>query len=220
MVQKLIELTPTACISRISATIAVLGITLTGCAVAPQATTPIEERLPPPVVQAPLPLPPEEPSTVQVFPMEEPERPLSRRTVPLESEPSRTFEPPPESVEAPAPLEPPAPQSAAVVALLGNAERQESSGQYDSAAAALERALRIEPRNAALWQRLAEIRLQQKQPDQAETLAAKSNSLAGRNSALQAGNWRIIARARQQQGDADGARAAAATAQALAGRLR
>jgi hypothetical protein len=93
----------------------------------------------------------------------------------------------------------------AVVALLDDAGRQARSGSLDGAAAALERAVRIEPRNAAIWSRLAEVRLQQKLSPQAENLAKKSNTLAGRDNRLRARNWRIIARARQIAGDSAGA---------------
>jgi predicted Zn-dependent protease len=83
------------------------------------------------------------------------------------------------------------------------------------AAAVLERALRIEPRNPLIWQRLARLRLQQDMPRQAESLAAKSNSLAAGDSFLLADNWRLIASAREQQGDRAGAEAARRRAAAL-----
>ena len=97
--------------------------------------------------------------------------------------------------------ESPAPRSgSAVVALLDSAGQQTRTGNLDSAAAALERALRLEPRNAEVWSRLAGIRLQQSQFDQAINLASKSNTLAGNNPTLVARNNRIIAQARQQLG--------------------
>ena len=88
----------------------------------------------------------------------------------------------------------------AVVALLDNAGQQTRSGNLDGAAAALERALRLEPRNAEIWSRLAGIRLQQSQFDQAINLASKSNTLAGNNPTLMARNNRIVAQAKQQLG--------------------
>ena len=98
-------------------------------------------------------------------------------------------------------VERPAPRSgSAVVALLDNAGQQTRTGNLDAAAAALERALRLEPRNAEVWSRLAGIRLQQSQFDQAINLASKSNTLAGNNPTLVARNNRIIAQARQQLG--------------------
>ena len=92
-----------------------------------------------------------------------------------------------------------APRSgSAVVALLDNAGQQTRSGNLDAAAAALERALRLEPRNPEVWSRLAGIRLQQGQFDQAINLASKSNSLSGNTTTLVARNNRIIAQAKQQ----------------------
>jgi tetratricopeptide repeat protein len=108
--------------------------------------------------------------------------------------------------------------SPAVLALLSDAGRQARSGSLDQAAAALERAVRIDPHNATIWSRIAEIRLQQGQPQQAENLAKKSNTLAGRDSGLQARNWHIIAQARRQSGDGTGADAAEQTAADLEGR--
>jgi len=69
-----------------------------------------------------------------------------------------------------------------------------------NAAASLERALRIEPRNPRLWNELAQVRLRQGQYAQAESLAARSNSWAGNDSALRADNARIIAEAREISG--------------------
>ncbi len=106
-------------------------------------------------------------------------------------------------------IPPPEPsQNMAVVALLDQAHTQSSAGQWDSASASLERALRIEPRNPALWQELARVRLNQGQYRQAENLAAKSNALAGDNRRLRAENWRITGQARSQLGDLQGAQAA------------
>jgi tetratricopeptide (TPR) repeat protein len=65
-------------------------------------------------------------------------------------------------------------------------------GNWTRRAQPLERALRIEPRNAGIWHDLAQIRLHQGQYQQAESLASKSNNLAGSNRALQARNWKLI----------------------------
>ena len=70
-----------------------------------------------------------------------------------------------------------------------------SSGQLEAAAQAVERGLRIAPKDAALWSQLAEIRLEQGRFGQARSLAAKSNSLAGGDSALIRKNQLIIGRA-------------------------
>lgn len=98
----------------------------------------------------------------------------------------------------------PAP-SPVVLALLDDVEQLQRSGDFAQAAARVERGLRIAPKDARLWQRLAVIRLQQQRPLQAETMAKKSNSLARGDAAMQAINWRIIADARLMKGDAAGA---------------
>jgi cytochrome c-type biogenesis protein CcmH/NrfG len=108
--------------------------------------------------------------------------------------------------------------SPAVVALLGQAEDQANHGDLGAAAASLERAIRIEPRNPLLWYHLATVRLAQQDAAQAEQLAAKSNSLAAGNRIQQSRNWRLIARARQALGDAAGAGAAERRARELEGR--
>jgi cytochrome c-type biogenesis protein CcmH/NrfG len=84
----------------------------------------------------------------------------------------------------------------AVRALAKRADAEIRANDLAAAAATLERALRIEPNNAGLWSRLAEVRLRQGDGIQAEQLALKSNGLAAGNAALKARNDQIIARAR------------------------
>jgi tetratricopeptide (TPR) repeat protein len=114
---------------------------------------------------------------------------------------------PPSIPRAEAPASIPS-ENTAVVALLQKSQSQSSAGQWDAASASLERALRIEPRNPVLWQKLARVRLGQGDYPQAENLAAKSNSLAGSDKRLRAENWRIIGQARSKRGDQAGAKAA------------
>ena len=104
---------------------------------------------------------------------------------------------------SPAPVEqaPPPPsvgprENTAVAGLMESARTDAAAGRLPSAAAALERALRIEPRNPRLWQQLARVRLQQGDFAQAESLAARSNSYAGGDSTLRAENQRIVDEAR------------------------
>lgn len=89
--------------------------------------------------------------------------------------------------------------------LLVSSENQSSLGDWDSAANSLERALRLEPRNALLWSRLAGIRYQQKDWQQAVQLAAKSNTLSGQNINLRRQNWNMMANAYTALGDDDSA---------------
>lgn len=96
----------------------------------------------------------------------------------------------------------------AVIALVQNARQDAAAGRLPAASANLERALRIEPRNAVLWHELARVNLHQGQPDQAAQFATKSNTFAGDNSMLRASNWRLIGQARTQSGDHRGAESA------------
>ena len=99
-------------------------------------------------------------------------------------------------------------QNPAVLSLVDQAHGQASAGRLEAAGASLERALRIEPRNPRLWQKLARVRLEEGQYRQAENLAAKSNALAGDDGRLRAENWQIIGQARSKSGDTAGAQAA------------
>src|SRR5258705_1281707 len=114
--------------------------------------------------------------------------------------------PPPPS---PYPLSGPAhAETPAVASLMDSARADTTGGRLANAAASLERALRIEPRNPRLWQELSRVRLLQRDYVQAESCAARSNSWAGSDDALRADNWRLIAQARQARGDSDGAKEA------------
>ena len=104
-------------------------------------------------------------------------------------------------------------ETPAVASLMERARADNAAGRLGDAAASLERALRIEPRNPRLWQELSRVRLSQRDYVQAESCAARSNSWAGSDDAtLRADNWRLIAQAREARGDSDGARAALETA--------
>lgn len=94
----------------------------------------------------------------------------------------------------------PASSGSALKQLSMQADKQSRARRYTSAAATLERALRIAPRKASLWQQLAQVRLKQGRWSLASNMAAKSNSLAGDDTKIQAQNWRIIARASQYEG--------------------
>ena len=98
--------------------------------------------------------------------------------------------------------------NAAVAALLESAREAEKARQYGRAGAALERALKVEPRNPWLWHRLAAIRYRQGRHPEAEALSRRSMSLARGDVKLESRNWRVIAAARHGQGDEEGARKA------------
>src|SRR5690606_254579 len=64
-------------------------------------------------------------------------------------------------------------------ALLAQSRSERAAGSYAAAAASVERALRIDPNNALLWLELAQIRLEERDPAQAYTMARQAQSLAG-----------------------------------------
>lgn len=97
------------------------------------------------------------------------------------------------------------PASPTVIALLNQAQAREQSGKLNEASAALERAMRVEPRNGILWYRLALLRLKQQKPKEAIQLALKSISLSKNNKRVVASDWRIIYEARLKLGDNAGA---------------
>jgi len=106
-------------------------------------------------------------------------------------------------------------ESPAIASLMDGARTDYAAGRLANAAASLERALRIEPRNPRLWQELSRVRLLQRDYVQAESCAARSNSWAGSDDALRADNWRLIAQAREARGDSDGVKAAREAAEKL-----
>lgn len=159
---------------------------LSGCALSPGTRAPIEDRT---AARAPAPSVPAEDSGVTITPYPAAD---GAKASPLNE--SETAQPLAESESRP--------PSTAVVALLDTATQQTRAGKLDNAAATLERALRLEPRNAELWTRLAEVRLKQGQLDQAASLAAKSNNLAGNNAGIITRNLKIIEQVRARKGGA------------------
>ena len=103
------------------------------------------------------------------------------------------------------PAEAPRAETVAIASLMESAQADTQAGRLVNAAASLERALRIEPRNPRVWHELARVRLAQGDYMQVEGLAARSNTWARDDPALRAENWRLIARAREARGDAQGA---------------
>ncbi len=93
----------------------------------------------------------------------------------------------------------------AVLSLLKQSKTALSKGRNDQASAALERALRIEPKNPFVWQALAAVHLNGKRAQQAEATAEKSISLAQGNPHVAAGSWRLISQARTMLGNKAGA---------------
>ncbi|MCY1204625.1 hypothetical protein D9M68_240960 [compost metagenome] len=92
-----------------------------------------------------------------------------------------------------------------VLALLTTAQQQQGGGDLNGAAASLERAQRIAPREPQVLYRLAEVRMAQGDAAQAEQFARRALTYANGRPALQASLWDLIARARDRQGDPSGA---------------
>lgn len=113
---------------------------------------------------------------------------------------------PPAAVPDPVP-EAPATAPAAL-ALAAQSDQARAEGNLRLAGLQLERALRIAPRDAGLWNRLAQVRLEQQEFQQAERMADRSLQLGPADRALSLSNWRIIVRAREALGDTEGARRA------------
>lgn len=124
--------------------------------------------------------------------------------------------PPPEAPPAPPQAEQPR-ENVAIAGLMQSARADAAAGRLPNAAASLERALRIEPRNPRLWQELARVRMRQGDYAQAESLAQRSNTWGGTDNRLRAENWSLIAQSREARGDAEGARKALDLANQLGG---
>jgi hypothetical protein len=110
------------------------------------------------------------------------------------------------------PLDTFAPLSPAVNSLALAANQDTKSGDIESATTTIERAIRIEPRNATLYYKLALLKLKQSKPRLAEDLAKKAALLASGDTQLKKHSWLLVARARDLQGDITGAKEARAKA--------
>ncbi|CAG7856322.1 hypothetical protein MCAMS1_00759 [biofilm metagenome] len=110
------------------------------------------------------------------------------------------------------PLETFAPQTPAVGSLVMAANEESQGGNLGSAVASIERAIRIEPRNATLYYKLAVLRLKQSKPRLAEDLARKAALLAVNDNNLKKHSWLLVANARELQSNVEGAKKAKAEA--------
>jgi hypothetical protein len=108
-------------------------------------------------------------------------------------------EAPPGSVETtPPPGRTSPPVSPASQTLLTQSRGHQAAGRYEQAAAAIERALRIEPRQPVLWLELGNIRLKEGDYAQAEGLGRKALSLATGDAALTAQAEQLIGAAKKR----------------------
>ena len=91
-----------------------------------------------------------------------------------------------------APSRPRSDSSSATQELLEQSRAARAAGNYGQASATTERALRIDPNNAALWLELGEIALATGETKQAETLARKALSLAADDRSVTAQAERLL----------------------------
>ncbi len=105
-------------------------------------------------------------------------------------------QPPPAPLPAPGPGSTVAPISPASQALLAESRAHLARGDHGQAAATLERALRIDPRQPLLWLELAEIRLAEGELAQAESLAQKALTFTAGQPELEGRAQTVIRRAR------------------------
>ncbi len=118
---------------------------------------------------------------------------------------------------APSPYAPPARQfhlGPAASALVAQAHTQAGAGEYATAGATLERALRIEPDNPLLWVELGRVQLSEGNGAQADSMGRKALTLGTGDPSAQASAWRLIAdslHARGRTADAVEAEQRAAT---------
>lgn len=99
--------------------------------------------------------------------------------------------------------------------LLADARRALQAGRFDTAEVTLERALRVDSRNAGLWHEMAQVKYGQKHYGQTVQFCLKANNLAGRNSALIKQNWLLMAKAYDAMGERGKATEARMKAEAI-----
>jgi tetratricopeptide (TPR) repeat protein len=160
-------------IARAIAPALLLIATLSGCVPPDLGKRPAEPKTPVPATRpAPAPAP---------APAPEPEPPVT---------------PPPAPPPAPVRVIPPV--GAASQALLNESRSHAAAGRYPQAAASIERAIRIEPRQPVLWLELGNIRLKEGNLAQAESLGRKALSLSAGDAELSARAQQLITAAKKR----------------------
>ncbi len=96
----------------------------------------------------------------------------------------------------------------AAATLLASARQNARTGKFSQAEMMLERALRVEPRNARLWHEMAQMKYGQKDYGQVVQFCIKSNSLAGKDYGLIQQNWLLMEKAYLELGEPEKARQA------------
>ena len=159
-------------VGRLIAPALLLIATLSGCVPPEFGTRPPEAKKPVPAAQpAPTPAP-----------------------VPV---PEPTPEPPATPAPPSAPVRIIPPVSPASQALLTESRSHQAAGRYAQAAASIERAIRIEPRQPLLWLELGNLRLKEGDYLQAESLGRKALSLSAGDAAISARAQQLITAAKK-----------------------
>lgn len=181
------------------------SLALAGC------TLPMPRSEPPP--QSPPPTLPPLVMVPEVRPAPQPlEAPRRER---LEREAPATTQPPSDAAAPARGTESPPARSSAVETLAQASSEAVAAGDLRTAAAQLERALRIAPRDAELWLALAKVRFRQGDAVQAEQMGLRAVQLAPTQPAVQREAWEVIAAARELRGDRAGAAQAREAARLL-----
>lgn len=94
---------------------------------------------------------------------------------------------------------------APTLALLRQSERSADDGDLAGAIAYVERAIRLNSRDSALWLRLARLQLAANRPAVAEQLAHKAIALADSEGPQRREGWLLVADALEAQGDDEAA---------------
>jgi tetratricopeptide (TPR) repeat protein len=129
--------------------------------------------------------PPASASRPDATPAPAPSSPEGARPIPDAVPPGSPQPPRPEPPARDVPTDrPQSDASGASTALLEQSRAQRAAGSLPAARASLERALRLDPNNAALWLELGELELQTGNLTQAATMARKAMTLAGRDTRL------------------------------------
>lgn len=103
----------------------------------------------------------------------------------------------------------------AIQRLILQADQAIANDDWLNAISTLERALRINPKQAETWSRLSVANYGKQQYQQAIQMARRSNSHITNNNELKAYNWLMMSRAYEQLGEMEQARQAADTSQQL-----
>jgi Flp pilus assembly protein TadD len=102
--------------------------------------------------------------------------------------------------------------SSATRSLVNQAHKQTAEGEYEAAAASIERAMRIDPDNPSLWIELGKVREAEGNYAQAEAMARKALAIAGNDFSAHSNAWKLIAASLRARGRITEAREAEARA--------